>query len=259
MKIILTYLFVFFTALFVVPVLASGIKEGHGIKQAVGWHWYNESYPENKQEEKQEKADEKEDSAMAQLAILRNEVQEAKAKAILYPTLDNVRSYVVLQNLVMEKARMFTRAWKQVLLEYPELDYGVLHPTQSNAQHVLHTQTRIKEDAAIKYYSEKYGLLFFYRGESLLDQELAPTIEKFSRDNNVALIPVAVDGKNLATFATSHTDRGQAERLGVKHFPALILVDPKNQKVRPLHYGFIADSELRRRFLQIATNFQEGG
>lgn len=84
------------------------------------------------------------------------------------------------------------------------------------------------------------------------------TEERFSKEHNVALLPVTVDGKISTAFAASHTDNGQAEKLGIKYFPALILVDPKNQKVQPLHYGFIAGSELRRRFLQIATNFQEG-
>ena len=171
-----------FIFLFAAPGLASKqtqVQAAQKNSRAIGWHWYNEIHLENPQEEKAKESNSLEESAIAQLTILRNTVQEAKARAILYPTIENVKSYVVLQNLVMEKARMFTSAWKQVLLEYPELDYGILHPTQNSAQHVMYAQLRLKEAVAIKYYSEKYGLLFFYRGGNLLDQELAPTIERF--------------------------------------------------------------------------------
>lgn len=223
---------------------------------AIGWHWYNEIYPEDKHETADKTKKEK--SASLQMQILRQAVREAKAKAILYPTEENMRMYLILQNLVMEKASVFTHVWKKTLLDYPELDYSIAQPTQNNAQHILYSEARKKEAAAIKYFSQKYGMLFFYRGNDPMDKELAPTIEAFSRENNLSLIPVSMDGKKLEVFKINHTNLGQAEKLGIKYFPAFILVDPKSQKTVALNYGFISDSELRRRFLQVATNFQEG-
>ena len=254
-----------------VLVSAFGISEFALAKEAVGWHWYNEIYPDNKKDEKgkkennkadnKNKINKKEDSAMNQIILLRETVQEAKAKAILYPTEENMKTYLILQNFVMNQANLFAHMWKKTQLVYPELDYSVLHPVQNSAQHVMYAEIHKKEDEAIKTFSKRYGLLFFYRGNDMLDQELAPTIESFSRDNNISLIPVSIDGKKLevfANFAMSQIDNGQAGKLGVRYFPALILVDPKNQKVRPLNYGFISDSDLRRRFLQVASDFQEG-
>ena len=261
------------TPLFFLTILS--IPASSLAKEAIGWHWYNEIYPENKKHDKHEKGEQrnndgegsgskkskKADSAVKQIILLRQAVQEAKAKAILYPTEDNMRTYLILQNFVMNQANIFAHMWKKTQLDYPELDYSILHPVQNSAQHVLYAEIRKKEEMAIKAFSEKYGLLFFYRGNNPLDQELAPTIESFSRDNNISLIPVSVDGKKLEIFANptmSQIDNGQAGKLGVRYFPALILVDPRNQKVRPLHYGFISDSDLRRRFLQVASVFQEG-
>ena len=259
------------TSLFVLFVLC--IPEVVLAKKAIGWHWYNEIYPENKKHENHEKIkkgekgnndikkSKKEDSAMNQIVLLRQVVQEAKAKAILYPTEENMRTYLILQNFVMNQANIFAYMWKKTQLDYPELDYSILHPVQNSAQHVLYAEIRKKEEMAIKAFSEKYGLLFFYRGNNPLDQELAPTIESFTRENNISLIPVSIDGKRLEVFTNltmSQIDNGQAGTLGVRHFPALILVDPKNQRVQPLHYGFISDSDLRRRFLQVASGFQEG-
>jgi conjugal transfer pilus assembly protein TraF len=230
-------------------------------KEAIGWHWYNEIYPEEKMQQKDRnntKNKQNERSAMAQMAFLRQAVQEAKARAVLYPTVENMRSYLILQNFVTNQAGLFAQTWKKTLLEYPELDYSILHPLQNSAQHVVYAENSKKEKEAIKVFSEKYGLFFFYRGNNPLDQTLAPTIEAFSKEHNISLIPISMDGRTLTVFSVSQVNRGQAEKLGVKYFPALILIDPKNKKTQPLHYGFISDSELRRRFLQIATNFQEG-
>ncbi|MEI8055415.1 MAG: type-F conjugative transfer system pilin assembly protein TraF [bacterium] len=226
-------------------------------KEAIGWHWYNEIYHEENKEKKEQENDKRE-SSMVQMALLRQAVREAKARAILYPTVENMRTYLIMQNFVTNQASLFTRAWKKTLLEYPELDYSILHPTQNNAQHIIYAENSRKEKDAIKFFSEKYGLFFFYRGGNPLDQALAPIIHGFSKENNISLIPITVDGKLINTFEANHTNSGQAEKLGVKYFPALILVDPKNQKVIPLHYGFISDSELHRRFLQVATAFKEG-
>jgi len=239
-------------------------------RKAVGWHWYNEVYPV-KYEDKKDKENieikknkKNKKSAMEQMLMLRKTVQEAKAKAILYPTVENMRSYLILQNFVTNQAGLFTQAWKKTLLEYPELDYSIFHPTQNSAQHIISAENSKKEKEAIRSFSRKYGLFFFYRGNNLLDQALAPIIYSFSKENNISLIPISVDGKLIDIFSSNHTyngqtvNNGQAENLGIKYFPALILVDPKNRKVIPINYGFISDSELRRRFLQIATEFKEG-
>ena len=229
-------------------------------KEAIGWHWYNEIYPEDKKEKAEKDGSyerNKKESALMQMDLLRQAVREAKARAILYPTVENMRSYLILQNFVTNQAGLFTQIWKKTLLEYPELDYSILHPTQNNAQHIIYAENIRKEKEAIKSFSEKYGLFFFYRGNEALDKALAPTIKGFSRENNISLIPISVDGKPIDIFATNHINNGQAEKLGIKHFPALILVDPKNQKVIPINYGFISDSGLHRRFLQVATEFKE--
>lgn len=260
------------------------VKEVSLEKRAIGWHWYNETYPEDKEpkenieinnnvekdEEKNEiEADSKDikddknlnkkrKTATYQMEQLRKSVQEAKARAILYPTVENMRAYLILQNYVTNQALLFTKAWKETLLAYPELDYSILHPTQNSAQHIIYAEISKREKEAMRAFGMKYGLFFFYRGKEALDRALAPIIEAFGRENNIALIPISVDGKKIDVFGNNYINNGQAEKLGIKHLPALILVDPKNKKVIPLNYGFISEAELRRRFLQVATGFKEG-
>ena len=47
-----------------------------------------------------------------------------------------------------------------------------------------------------------------------------------------------------------------AQRLGVKYFPAMMLVDPKQGSVRPLSYGFISQDDLAKQFLNVSEDFK---
>jgi conjugal transfer pilus assembly protein TraF len=238
--------------------------------KAKGWHWYNEVYLQDKKEEKKkddkisnEQAKEartkkKENTAVEQIIILRKIVDEAKAKAILYPTLENLREYIMLQNYVVNQATLFSRVWQKALLEYPELDFSIEHPNQNSFQHLVHEEKIKKEENAVKEYSKSYGLFFFYRGNNKIDEALSETVKEFSERHDITLIPITVDDKTLSIFKTSKIDSGQAKALNVKYFPALILVDPISQKNIPLNYGYISYSGLLERFLQLATDFKKG-
>ena len=232
--------------------------------KAIGWHWYNELpfVKEKKENKKQQKpANNRQErastTAVAEMKKLREIVEEAKAKAILEPTEANVREYIALQNHVAAKAALFSQVWQKVLLDCPELDLRVISPTQSAIQSVVYDEKKRKETAAIEYFSKRYGLLFFYRGANPLDKELAQVVNAFVQENNISFIPVSVDGEVLEFFAEGKVNQGQAEKLGIKHFPALVLADPRGKIARPVNYGFISGAELRERFLQIATGFRE--
>jgi len=249
---------IFFAMFFAMSIIVFAISEPVYASGAIGWHWYNEIIKNKNQKIPKKSLERKEFTAQEQMVELRKTVEEAKARAILFPSEQNVYTYLILQNYVVEKAEIFSRVWQKTLLDYPEVNYGVLHPTENNAQHILYAEKRERESQAIAYFRDKYGLLFFYRGNNSLDKELAPTIQSFITENHLALIPVTVDGVALGIFPQTQVDNGQAKKLGITYFPALILVDPINKIVKPLNYGFIAQDELRNRFLQVATDFREG-
>ncbi|WP_170981780.1 conjugal transfer protein TraF, partial [Escherichia coli] len=54
----------------------------------------------------------------------------------------------------------------------------------------------------------------------------------------------------------SRTDQGQAQRLGVKSFPAMMPVDPNPGSVRPLTYGFLSPDYLAKQFQDVFGNFK---
>lgn len=195
-------------------------------------------------------------SATEQMASLRKAVREAKAKAILTPTDENVANYIELQNSVVNQATKFSQVWQRVLLESPNLDYNVLHPAESQGRKTFYAQHDIAIESAISKYRNKYGMFFFYRGNNPLDRALSNTVSNFTTSEKIALVPISIDGKKLPVFKDSQINRGQAEAIGVKAYPALILVNPKTKETIPINYGFASEEELRERFFQVSTEFK---
>ncbi|MGT5589383.1 conjugal transfer protein TraF [Escherichia coli] len=109
---------------------------------------------------------------------------------------------------------------------------------------------------AIAKLAEHYGIMFFYRGQDPIDGQLAQVINGFRDTYGLSVIPVSVDGVINPLLPDSRTDQGQAQRLGVKYFPAMMLVDPKQGSIRPLSYGFISQDDLAKQFLNVSEDFK---
>ena len=58
------------------------------------------------------------------------------------------------------------------------------------------------------------------------------------------------------TLINSRVNQGQANRLGVRYFPALLLVNPQSQHVSPIAYGLTTQDVLMERIKQVATQFK---
>ena len=98
--------------------------------------------------------------------------------------------------------------------------------------------------------------MFFYRGQDPIDGQLAQVINGFRDTYGLSVIPVSVDGVINPLLPDSRMHQGQAQRLGVKYFPAMMLVDPKQGSVRPLSYGFISQDDLAKQFLNVSEDFK---
>lgn len=227
-----------------------------------GWLWYNVKPRPKKSEPEKNKnplAIASPTTGTEELKAFQAIIGEAKAEAVLHPTEENIKNYLILQNYATNNASTFANVWKKTLLDYPALDYGVTHSPNNNAQHIYYDQQGQKEKEAIQYYAQNYGLFFFYRGQNSVDTSLAPTVVSFARENHIALIPISVDQTPISSLPDTRLNHGQAEKMNIRYFPALVLVNPKNGSFVPLGYGFFSQDELSHRFLEVATGFQGAG
>lgn len=223
----------------------------------VGWHWYNEPQPEEDEE-----PPEPEQIPLASLSptlqkkVMQKLTEEALDTAIMQPSPQNALRYMAYQRFWLEQSGKFERSVKKGLLLDPALDYNLEHSHYNSTVPLQLSQLQNKEKAAIQSLSAEYGVFFFYRGQDPLDNQLATVVRDFAQSHNIALIPVSVDGVRSEALPDTRPDTGQVAKMGITHFPALFLVDPKSEHYQPLAYGFMTQDALARRFLDVATDFK---
>lgn len=225
--------------------------------ESKGFHWYNDpmEIEENKKNTNNPITITKENAEKV-IEKLNKELNKSKALAILVPTTKNIAEYRKYQDLMTELSSKFASQWKKTLLEYPELDYNLRYSHYNNVASITSKQDQKYRFSAISNLTQKYGLFFFYRGENELDQHFAGVVSQFSITYQIPIVAISIDKKISPYFPLTRSNKGIVEKLNIKYFPTILLVDPKNKQIKPLSYGFMSLTDLEKRFLDVATNFK---
>lgn len=226
-----------------------------------GWHWYNE--PKKAPPPKvvpptpsERVPDFSRLSPGEQAKVLKRFTQEALDRAILYPTSENTATFLRWQKFWTDRASMFSQSFAVAQLNHPDLDYNLEHPHYNSTVPVQQARDQQSQQKAVAQLAGEYGLFYFYRGKDPIDAQMAGVVADFARTRNIALIPVSVDGQISPQVPQSRADNGQSRAMGINHYPALFLVEPKSRSYRPLAYGFMTQDDLAKRFLNVATGFK---
>lgn len=228
--------------------------DGYNYRPAVGWYWYN-TPPKAKEDDAATRPPAPAETPTQRMKRLQAFRDNLMNEAMLHPTTDNIRRYKIVQDWMVNQASMFASRWEKVLLENPDLDYSLKHPFYNGTANIQYTQQRQKQQEAIRYVNQRYGVFFFYRGSEPLDNRLGGVVKEFSQQYGLTVVPVTVDGRASPDLPDSRHDSGQAQHMKIDHFPAIYLVEPRTKKYQPLAYGFITQDDLARRMLNIVTDF----
>lgn len=223
----------------------------------VGFLWYTKE-KENKSVEKKKPAgiDFKSLSYTERDAVLRFYTMEALHKARYTKKVEDMRVFLSLQDYWLKESSRFKSLFQQTMLAHPEYDYAVTHPTSNLGAKITDEVRESQTEEVINHLSKSHGLLFFYRGKSPYDLKQIPIIVDFCKRFRIQLMPVSVDGVTSRELPNSRMDQGQANRLGVHYFPALLLVNPASQHVSPVAYGLTTQDVLMERIKQVANQFK---
>ena len=237
-------------------------KKPYYKNHADGWHWYNEEIiaAQINKEDIAKEEQVKQDFLNSKDPIKKMEALQARIKrslnrAILDPTDRNVRDYIALQNRMSNQATIFSNVWQKVLFENPDLNYSLVHPTNSIAKRVDLDLKRKKEDEAIAKLAKESGLFFFYSSSCLYCKKFAPIVKNFALRYKMSVIPITLDGIVLPEFPKSKIDKGQASKFNVTVEPSLFAVNPYSKKAYSISQGLVSEEALRKRILDIAQNF----
>lgn len=221
----------------------------------VGWHWYNEPRQQDEAPE-DETVPLSELPPSVQMALLHKLTKDRLNRAILSPSTEHAAEYLRLQSLLVNLSGQFTQSAKKALLMHPELDYNLEHSRYNSTASLQLNEAHRAQAEAIRQLSQRYGLFLFYRGSNAIDSQMATAVGQFAQQHGLSLIPVSMDGARSEALPQTRPDTGQAARMGVTQFPALMLVEPGGGQYQPLAYGFMTQDDLARRFLDVATDFK---
>jgi conjugal transfer pilus assembly protein TraF len=210
-----------------------------------GWYWYDE----NAKSESEETINPPVSlaTARAQLEQLKQDLEDKKALAIMYPTEKNIKEYIQFQHAVTARSETFATEWKKVVIKNPELDFTVENPTNQVARRVFYDEKKVEQKASAKTFADKYGLFFFFKSTCPYCHKFAPILKMFEEEYGVTIIPVSLDGQGLPEYPNPRLNNGIAENLKIDIVPAVIAVDPKTGKVVPVSYGLITMDEMAYR------------
>lgn len=226
-----------------------------------GWYWHNEpKEPIKKRVQKQAVTPSVNRAADPDKTwkLIGKRVQQARAKAILNPTPQNIAEARRMQRLVVAQANLFSEKWMLDLLLNPDQDESLVNPSNSAARDLYNTQSNLEKEQAIALLRQNSGLIYFYQAGEPYSERMAEVIRDFSMSYQLPLVPVAMTARISPLFPNSRMDSGEASQMGVKHIPAVFALNPLSHQPMPIAYGVLSHSELKEHILLAIKTFQLG-
>ena len=225
------------------------------------FHWYcdelQEANPSLPSTRKPEQEDTEGSRAVDALKKLREDADQKRAIAILKPTPENLKAYIVAQEAVMDRASVFSDVWRRVIWTNPELNYQLRNPSNNAAIQVRDSQRSRREGETLTALAKEWGLFFIFRSDCSYCHRLAPTLKFLSEHYGITVFPVSLDGGGLPEFPRPATDNGMARALGVSVVPLVVLGNVTDRRLLPIGSGVLSAQEIVER-IYILTQTRPG-
>lgn len=256
----------------VVPAAAAGHVSvdskpvGFYVRKAEGWFWYEQISTPDKPKQIEPKSPLSAPAqapsptiapALFSAAWFRQNLPKYKDVAWDHPTLTNLRAFLLVQRLALDRARRFADMSELATLGDPLLDALSQRPYATFAAQTLDRQAGAAQARLLNELAQRAGLLFFFHSACPACAAQAPLVLTLARNHHFSIIPVSIDGQDLPghPFSTFKPDRGQAAHLQVQAVPALYLTAPNGQ-FAPVGQGAMSLPEIQHRLLVVARRQQ---
>ncbi|MGF7151650.1 conjugal transfer pilus assembly protein TraF [Sphingomonas zeicaulis] len=198
-------------------------------------------------------------SAAEQLAAVKKELDELKARAILDPSEENVIAYVRFQREQLDRASTFSDVWQRALWQNPDLDYTLQRPVGTLGKRAWIDNRKADRDAVLIQLGQRYGLFYFYAQSCGACEIFAPVLRSVADSHGLAVMAVSMDGGPSKDFPNYVVDSGQRARMGVpgNATPALVLFDTETRTTVPIGFGILSADEIMDRIFTL-TNTKVG-
>lgn len=182
-------------------------------------------------------------------AWFRAELEHYRDAAVDNPTPANVRAYLYLQKVMLDKADGFARVSGEVAASDPYLDATTERPLAPFASQAASAEATSRRAVVLGELSATSGILFIVERSCGVCLRQADVLQSVQRQYGFSLLTVSLDGAGPAGLQLPvRRDSGQAARLGVVGTPALYLMRPPDV-ILPLAQGALDQDTLLERIV----------
>ena len=232
---------------------------GSSAGQGLGWHFYCDRADEPERAERvpapPPPSPGPAQSAAERIEAMRKALEEARAKAILDPTPEKVTAYLELQRAALQRAAVFSDAFRRTVWATPTLDYTLKRPVGALAKRVWSDERRAAVAASLAKLGERYGLIYLGHAGCAGCKVFGPLLRAFSLRHGLDVLAVSLTGEALEGWPEAVADSGRAARLGLGNapVPALVLFDARKKQVVPVGFGVMAEDEMAERIFALTA------
>lgn len=247
---------------FILIIFASHAFAGLSQAPAHGFHWYTQEKERKILKPKRvvQAKPAPQLSPYEKLLKMRKATLDKLSQALIEPSFEATHEYMKAQQVYAKKNQAFVRFWQQVLMTHPELDHTLNFPTDNAAIAIRNDARNELTERVIQEGAKKYGLILFYRGKSVVSQKMTNHLVPFVSAYHFSMISVTTDGKSIEGLPNPKNIPLKVVQntldMHERYMPALYLVNLETKKMSPLSFGFVSLTELKERFLDVATNFK---
>lgn len=187
------------------------------------------------------------------IEALRAEIKRREDLAIMSPTPENMRDYLEINAYMQDKASVFTDQWRRVVWQTPDLDYSTRNPSNNTAIRLKAEDREKGVDQAMLRLAREHGLLFFFRSDCPYCHAMAPNLKLMQERYGFEVLYVSMDGRPLPGLSSWIVNRGQYEKLMLRHqqtdarVPALFIASKRTGETAPLGVGTLAFTDITER------------
>ena len=249
----------YLAAVLAIPAMAAEWRDscgGQGAGFRLGWHFYCDP--------KEAELDAARPgiapslpmpSAVKRIEALRARLEESRAAAILDPSEVNVTAYLRLQQATLERAAVFSDAFRRTVWSTPDLDYTLTRPVGALAKQLWSDARREEKEAALRNLSERYGLIYLGHAGCAECAVFGPLLRAFALRHGLDVLAVSMTGEALEGWPEAVPDDGRTAALGMDGVPtpAVVLFDAATREVLPVGFGVLAEDQLAERIFALTA------
>lgn len=202
----------------------------HG-QEKFNWYCKEDIKPSKKKQEAEDTPLSKEELAVKELEKIRKDLDAKRALSVVHPTPENIKSYMAAQKVEIERAAYYADIWRRVLWQNAELNFELKNPMNNSAIKVASRERDAKQTDTMTELAKEWGLFFFFRGDCPYCKHMIPTLQWITRQYDMTIMPISLDGSSIAGLPPAVKDNGLAAQLGVEAVPLFVLGNVKTHKM----------------------------